>query len=113
MRHKRWLGLSALVGLLLLATSSDSFGQRGGRGGAALGPGGAVAGGSRVGVATGPGGTVAGAARGGAVVSPYGLSRTTGVRGAAVTGHRTTFVGATALHTQGTYVRRSFVHYNC
>ena len=35
MRHKRWLGPAALIGVLLLAMSSDSFAQRGGRGAAA------------------------------------------------------------------------------
>jgi hypothetical protein len=29
------------------------------------------------------------------------------------TGHRTAYVGRTALATQGVYVRRGFVHYNC
>ncbi len=35
------------------------------------------------------------------------------VGGAAVVGHRTTYVGANAIRTQGAYVRRSFVHYDC
>jgi hypothetical protein len=86
----------------------------GSRGGAALGPGGAVAGGSRGGVAVGAGGgVVAGGVRGGAAVNPYGLSRYSGVRAAGVVGHRTAYVGRTALNTQGAYVRRGFVHYNC
>jgi hypothetical protein len=85
----------------------------GSRGGAALGPGGVVAGGSRGGVAVGPGGVVAGGARGGVAVDHYGVSRYSGVRGGAVVGHHTTFVGRNALYTQGAYVRRGFAHYNC
>ena len=85
----------------------------GSRGGAALGPGGGVAGGSRVGGATGPGGTVVGGARGGIATDGYGLSRYSGARGVAVTGHHTAYVGRSVLHTQGVAVRRSFVHYNC
>jgi hypothetical protein len=84
----------------------------GSRGGAALGPGGVVAGGSRAGVAAGPGGVVAGGARGGVAVNPYGGY--TSVRGGVVAaGHHTAYVGRSALVTQGAYVRRSFVHYNC
>ncbi len=68
----------------------------GARGGAVIGPGGAAAGGTRVGVAA----------------APYGLSRYA-TTGKVAVGHRTTFVSAGAIRTQGVYVRRSFVHYNC
>ena len=51
-------------------------------------------GGSRVGVASGPYGAAAYSARGVAV------------------GNRTNYVGATALRTQGVYVRQNFAHYN-
>ena len=81
------------------------------RGGVAVGPNGAVAGGGRIGAATGPGGTVRGAARTGAAVGPNGFAAYT-ARGAAV-GHRTAYVGRAALATQGAYVRRGFVGYNC
>ncbi len=99
-------GGRAAVGGSSLGVSTGPRGTAvtGSRGGAALGPGGAVVGGSRVGVGVGHGGTA---------VNPYGLSRYTTVRGGAVVGHRTTYVGASALRTQGVYVRRSFVHYNC
>jgi hypothetical protein len=72
-----------------------------------------VAGGARAGAATGVGGSVAGAARGAAAVGAYGLAGYTAARGVAATGHRTAYVGRTALATQGAYVRRGFVHYNC
>jgi hypothetical protein len=85
----------------------------GSRGGAALGPGGVVAGGSRAGVAAGVGGVAAGGVRGGVAANPYGLSRYSSARGVVATGHHTTYVGRTALTTQGVYVRRGFVHYNC
>ncbi|HVS37534.1 MAG TPA: hypothetical protein VMS17_18365 [Gemmataceae bacterium] len=81
------------------------------RGGIAVGPNGAVAGGSRIGAATGPGGSVVGASRAGAAVGPNGFAAYPG-RGIA-TGHRTTYVSRTAIRTQGVYVRRSFVHYDC
>jgi hypothetical protein len=85
----------------------------GSRGGAALGPGGAVAGGSRAGVAAGAGGGWAGAARGGALVGASGLAGYAAGRGVGVAGHHTAYVGRTTLATQGTVVRRGFVHYNC
>jgi len=81
------------------------------RGGVALGPGGAVAGGARAGVAVGPGGAVAGAARVGVATGPYGPVGYAGARGVAI-GHTTRYVGATAIRSQGVYVRKSFVHYN-
>jgi hypothetical protein len=84
---------------------------RASRGGVAIGPGGAVAGGSRVGVASGPGGTLVGGARWGAAVSPYGLSHYA-VRSTAFAGHGTRFVAAGTLPAQGVYVRRGFVHYH-
>jgi hypothetical protein len=78
------------------------------RGGVAVGPGGAVAGGTRVGTATGPGGrTVSGASRWGAASGPYG-AYVSGSRGIAVggpAGHYTTYRSATAVRTQGGYVR--------
>ena len=81
------------------------------RGGIAAGPNGAVVGGSRVGAAAGPGGAVVGGAHGGAAVGPNGYAAYTG-RGV-TTGHRTAYVGGTTLRSQGVYVRKSFVNYNC
>ncbi len=71
-----------------------------------------MAGGSRAGIAAGPGGVVAGGARAGVGVNPYGgyVSARGGVVAA---GHHTAYVGRAALTTQGAYVRRGFVHYNC
>jgi hypothetical protein len=80
------------------------------RGGVAVGPNGAVVGKSHIGAATGPGGAVVGGARTGVAVGPNGLAGYT-TRGVAV-GHRTNYVAAGALRTQGVYVRRSFVHYD-
>ena len=108
----------------------------GSRGGVATGPGGrTVAGGSRGGVATGPGGTVAGGSRAGVAVGPgggvaagsrtavggtryatdAGLGRYT-TRGVAVAGgaaYSTRHVSRTAMTTQASYVRRSWVHTSC
>jgi hypothetical protein len=85
------------------------------RGGAALGPGGAVAGGSRVGAAAGPGGrTAVGASHWGAASNPYGAYRSAsrGVAVAGPAGHYTAYRGATALRTQGGYVRAGFAGYH-
>jgi hypothetical protein len=85
------------------------------RGGAAIGPGGAVADGTRVGTATGPGGrTVSGASHRSAAVNPYGAYRSAS-RGVAVSGargHYTTYRSATAVRTQGAYVRTGFTGYH-
>jgi len=80
------------------------------RGGIAVGPNGAVVGKSHIGAATGPGGTVVGGSRAVVAGGPYGLAGYTN-RVAAV-GHRTNYVAAGALRTQGVYVRRSYVHYD-
>jgi hypothetical protein len=84
------------------------------RGGAAIGPGGAVAGGARVGTAVGPAGRVSGAARYGAVANPYAAygaaSRGVAVRGAA--GHYTAYRGGAVLRTQGVAVRTGFTGYH-
>jgi hypothetical protein len=82
--------------------------------GAASGLRGTAVGGARGGAVVGAGGAAVGGVRGGVVANPYGgLSRYSSARGAAVVGHRTTYVGRSALATQGVYVRRSFGHYNC
>ena len=80
------------------------------RGGVAVGPNGAVVGKSHIGAAAGPGGAVVGGSRGVGAGGPYGLAGYTN-RGVAV-GHRTNYVAAGALRTQGAYVRRSYVHYD-
>lgn len=85
------------------------------RGGAAIGPGGAAAGGTRVGTATGPAGrTVSGASHFSAASNPYGAygsaSRGVAVGGAA--GHYTTYRSTAAVRTQGGYVRTGFTGYN-
>jgi hypothetical protein len=77
------------------------------RGGAAVGPGGAAAGGARVGTATGPGGTVSGGARFSAAANPYGgyAAASRGVAVAGAGGHYTAVRGAAAVRTQAGYVR--------
>ena len=85
------------------------------RGGAALGPGGSVGGGTRVGTATGPGGrTVSGASHWSAASNPYGAygSASRGVSVTGRAGHYTTYRSAFALNTQGAYVRTGFAGYH-
>jgi len=85
MKNNRTLILGSLVALFLLTTDSDSYGQRGGRGGG-------VAGGARGGYVTGPyGGGGGGASRGGTVVGPAGGSASRGAtQGSYTTGRGTT-----------------------
>jgi hypothetical protein len=87
----------------------------GSRGGVAVGPSGAVAGGTRVGTATGPAGrTVSGASHYSAASNPYGAYRS-GARGVGVTGaagHYTAYRGGAAVRTQAGYVRTGFAGYN-
>jgi hypothetical protein len=94
--------------------------------GGAVGPGGIAVGGSKkVAVGTGPGGGVVKAGHGGAAVGTYGgIGYKGGVAigpGGGVAASKTTvaagrygthYVSSTALRTQGTYVRKSFHHYN-
>jgi hypothetical protein len=110
-------GATAVGGRSIAGTSGPhGSGVTASRGGAALGPGGAVAGGTRVGTATGPGGrTVSGASHGSVASNPYGAYASAS-RGVAVTGpagHYTSYRSATALRTQGGYVRTSFTGYHC
>jgi hypothetical protein len=109
-------GAGAVAGRSVGATSGPrGSGVTASRGGAAIGPGGAVAGGTRVGTATGPGGrTVSGAAHGSVATNPYGAYRSAS-RGVAVSGaagHYTAYRSATAIRTQGGYVRAGFRGYN-
>ena len=82
--------------------------------GAASGPRGAAVTASRGGAAVGPGGAVAGGTRVGAATGPYGAYRSVsrGVAVAGRAGHYTTYRGATALRTQGGYVRSGFRGYS-
>ncbi|MBV8230605.1 MAG: hypothetical protein JO329_11530 [Planctomycetaceae bacterium] len=82
----------------------------GSRGAVATGPGGTTAGGSRAGVATGPGGTVAAGSRGVVATGPGGTVAA-GSRAGVATGQYGTYY-ATALRTQGAYVRQGFGYYN-
>jgi hypothetical protein len=98
------------------------------RGGVAVGPQGAVAGGTRTGTATGPGGTVSGTARGAVGVGPYGAAAVggragvaAGAGGVAVAGSRTAagrgaygtyYASRGALATTGGVVRTNFGYYN-
>jgi hypothetical protein len=110
-------GAAAVGGRSIGATTGPrGSGVTASRGGAAIGPGGgAVAGGTRVGTATGPGGrTVSGASHWSAASNPYGAYRSAS-RGVAVSGpagHYTAYRSATALRTQGGYVRSGFTGYN-
>jgi len=91
MRHTRWLGLTILVGLLLLATHTDSYGQR--RGGGGGGRGGGAVGGARGGYVAGPyGGGGGGARAGGTVVGPAGGSASRGAGGGSYTTGRGTTI---------------------
>ncbi len=76
------------------------------KGGAAVGPQGATAGGVREGGASGPGGSISGASRGGVAVGPYGAvaGKSTGVRG---TGG-TSYASSAAPRTSGGAVRSNF-----
>jgi hypothetical protein len=81
----------------------------------AVGPGGAVGGGTRVGTAVAPGGrTVSGASHWSAASNPYGAysaaSRGLSVRG--TTGHYTSYRSAAVLQNQGTYIRTGYTRYN-
>jgi hypothetical protein len=110
-------GSGAVAGRSIAGTSGPhGSGVTASRGGAALGPGGAVAGGTRVGTATGPGGrTVSGASHGSVASNPYGAYASAS-RGVAVTGpagHYTAYRSASALRTQGGYVRTNFTSYHC
>jgi hypothetical protein len=109
-------GRTAVGGRSVGATSGPyGSGVTASRGGAAIGPGGAVGGGTRVGTATGPGGrTMSGASHWNAASNPYG-AYASAARGVAVTGaagHYTAYRSAAALRTQGGYVRGGFNHYN-
>ncbi|HEY7312945.1 MAG TPA: hypothetical protein VH643_26510 [Gemmataceae bacterium] len=109
-------GAGAVSGRSVGSTSGPhGSGVTASRGGAVLGPGGAVGGGTRVGTATGPAGrTIAGASHWSAASNPYGAyasaSRGIAVTGAA--GHFTTYRSAAALRTQAGYVRTSFTGYH-
>jgi hypothetical protein len=109
-------GYGAAAGRSIGGTSGPyGSGVAASRGGVALGPGGAAAGGSRIGTATGPGGrTISGGSHYSAASNPYGAyasaSRGVAVRGSA--GHYTGYRSAAALQTQGGYVRSGFAGYN-
>jgi hypothetical protein len=109
-------GNGAVAGRSVGATSGPyGSGATASRGGAAVGPGGAVAGGTRVGTATSATGrTVSGASHFNAASNPYGAyasaSRGVAVGGAA--GHYTSYRSATAVRTQAGYVRAGFGGYN-
>jgi hypothetical protein len=109
-------GYGAVGGRSVGATSGPyGSGVTASRGGAALGPGGAVAGGTRVGTATGPAGrTVTGASHWNAASSPYGASASAsrGVAVAGAGGHYTAYRSGAALRTQAGYVRTGFRGYN-
>jgi hypothetical protein len=109
-------GATAVGGRSIGATSGPyGSGVTAARGGAAIGPGGAVAGGTRIGAATGPGGrTVAGGSHWGAASNLYG-GYSSVARGVAVSGpagHYTSYRNAAALGYQGSYIRRGFGGYN-
>jgi hypothetical protein len=109
-------GNGAVAGRSVGATSGPlGSGVTASRGGAAVGPGGAVAGGTRVGTATTAGGrTISGASHYSAASNPYGAyasaSRGVAVGGAA--GHYTGYRSATAVRTQAGYVRTGFTGYH-
>jgi hypothetical protein len=80
----------------------------------AVGPGGAVAGGTRVGTATGIGGrTVSGASHWGAAGTPYGgyISGARGVSAVGSVGHYTSYRSTAGLRTTAGYVRTGFSGY--
>jgi hypothetical protein len=109
-------GVGAAAGRSVATTSGPyGGGVSASRGGVAVGPGGAVGGGTRVGTATGPAGrTVSGASHWSAASNPYG-AYVSGSRGVAVTGpagHYTTYRSAAVLHNQGAYVRGGYAGYN-
>jgi hypothetical protein len=109
-------GAGAVGGRSIAGTSGPhGSGVTASRGGAVLGPGGAVGGGTRVGTATGPAGrTIGGASHWSAASNSYGAyasaSRGVAVTGAA--GHYTTYRSAAALRTQAGHVRTSFTGYH-
>jgi hypothetical protein len=82
--------------------------------GATTGPAGSGISASRGGAAVGPGGAVAGGSRAVAASNPYGAyaSASRGVAATGAAGHYTAFRSASALQTQGTYVRTGFRGYN-
>jgi hypothetical protein len=85
------------------------------RGGVAVGPGGAAAGGTRIGTATSPTGrSISGASHWSASSNPY-LATASGSRGVAVAGpagHYTAYRSGAAVRTQAGYVRTGFNRYN-
>ena len=109
-------GVGAVGGRSVGGTSGPyGSGMTASRGGVAIGPGGAVGGGTRVGTVTGPGGhTVGGASHWSAASNPYGAYAST-ARGVAVrgpAGHYTTYRSATVLRTQAGTIRRGFTDYH-
>src|SRR5208282_1382140 len=99
MRHKRWPGLGALLGLLLLAPYPDSFGQRGG----GVGRGAAAVGGARGGYVVSPLGGAGGGARSGAtVIGPGGGTASRGSAAGSVTTGRGTTIDYAAAGRQAT-----------
>ena len=80
------------------------------QGGVAIGPHGAVGGKTQVGGVAGPGGVRVGGAHAGVASGPYGAVAT---RSTAVVGRGTYYRPATAIRTQGVYVRQSVAHYPC
>ena len=109
-------GYGAAAGRSVGATTGPhGSGVSASRGGVAVGPGGAAAGGTRVGAATGPGGnTVRGASHWGAATNPYGgyASASRGVSASGAAGHYTSYRSATAVRTQAGYVRTGFTGYH-
>lgn len=80
------------------------------QGGVAIGPQGGIAGGSRVGVAAGAGGVVAGGSRNVLAGTPYGA---VAGRAGVVAGRGTYYRSATAIRSQGAYVRTGVANYPC
>lgn len=80
------------------------------KGGVAIGPNGAVGGSTKVGAVSGPGGVAVGATQRGAAVGPYGA---VAGRNTVVAGRGTYYRSATAIHTQGAYVRQGVATYPC
>ncbi len=109
-------GRGAVAGRSVGGTSGPyGSGVAASRGGAAVGPYGAVGGGTRVGTATGPAGrTVSGASHFSAASNPYGAYRSAsrGVAVAGPVGHYTAYRSAGAVRTQAGYVRTGFAGYS-